>query len=96
MNIKYIVSIISFLIIISPLNSFSEVPRSVMNLNGNWEFEQTEKAFPPEKFSRIIQVPGLIDLAVPKIEQYKEYFSGRQKPRYSWYRYRVYSDSYFP
>ncbi|GAI31705.1 unnamed protein product, partial [marine sediment metagenome] len=36
---------------------------------------------------RIIQVPGLIDLAKPKIEQYDEYFAGTHEPRYSWYRF---------
>lgn len=57
-----------------------------MNLNGSWEFEQTETAYPPEKFTRTIQVPGLIDLAEPEIEQHEKYFSGTQEPRYSWYR----------
>ena len=59
-----------------------------ISLNGTVEFEQTADAFPPKTFTRTIPVPGLIDLAVPKIDQYEEYFSGRHNPMYSWYRFR--------
>jgi len=62
--------------------------REVIDLNGIVEFEQSETAFPPGKFTRTIQVPGLIDLADPEIEQYEEYFTGSHEPRYSWYRFR--------
>jgi len=78
--------------------------RVVINLNGEWDFEQTEKAFPPEMFSRKIPVPGLVHLARPKIEQYDILFSKPEnveyamdhdlsklhyKPRYNWYRRHV-------
>jgi len=63
--------------------AFSDTGRAVMNLNGRWEFEQTETAFPPERFTRSIPVPGLIDSAEPKIEQYQKYFSGTHQPRYN-------------
>lgn len=71
-----------------------------LNLNGIWQFEQTEKAIPPSKFTRHIPVPGLIHMAVPKIDQYnvlfrkpgKVVFSEQHnledqeyKPRYNWY-----------
>jgi len=72
--------------------AFSDTGRTVMNLNGRWEFEQTETAFPPEKFTRSIAVPGLIDLAEPKIEQYQKYFSGTHQPRYNWYRCKFTAD----
>jgi beta-galactosidase len=65
----------------------AQSPREIMNLNRVVEFEQTETAFPPQKFTRTIPVPGLIDLAIPKIEQYEAYFTGTQKPRYSWYKF---------
>lgn len=70
-----------------------------MSLNGVVDFEQTTTAFPPKKFSRKIQVPGLIDLAKPKIDQYEEYFLGTHEPRYSWYRFEFevpkgYEDQY--
>jgi ABC-type antimicrobial peptide transport system permease subunit len=42
-------------------------PRAIINLNGTWEFDQTTRAFPPEKFTRKIPVPGLIHLAEPRI-----------------------------
>jgi len=67
---------------------YGQSPRQLIDLNGVVEFEQTEKAFPPEEFTRKIQVPGLIDLAVPRIEQYDDYFTGNHQPRYSWYRFR--------
>ena len=72
--------------------AFSDTGRAVMNLNGRWEFEQTETAFPPERFTRSIPVPGLIDSAEPKIEQYQKYFSGTHQPRYNWYRYKFAAD----
>ncbi|MCF6268468.1 MAG: hypothetical protein L3J41_02020 [Melioribacteraceae bacterium] len=60
--------------------------RGVINLSGEWDFEQTDKAWPPSLFTRVISVPGLIDLAIPKIEKYNELFLGDQDPKYSWYR----------
>ncbi|MEN8228757.1 MAG: glycoside hydrolase family 2 TIM barrel-domain containing protein [Bacteroidota bacterium] len=75
--------------------------RSVIDLNGTWEFDRTEKAFPPAKFKRTIPVPGLIHLAEPKIDDYDIWFkkplSTETKqahgvyeidyvPKYNWYR----------
>ncbi len=75
--------------------------RTTVNLNGNWEFDQTVKAFPPEKFTRKCPVPGLIHLARPKIDDYDKFFKTPEKvefesqhnlleldytPKYSWYR----------
>jgi beta-galactosidase len=80
-------------------------PGTVINLNGTWEFDQTLKAFPPAKFTRKIQVPGLIHLAEPRIEEYDKFFKRPDKPepkeqfnlfnldyvpRYSWYRKMVF------
>ena len=80
-------------------------PRTVINLNGTWEFDQTTNAFPPEKFTRTIPVPGLIHLAEPKIAEYDKFFKRPGKPeskeqfnlynldytpRYSWYRKKVF------
>ena len=42
--------------------------RTVINLNGTWQFEQTINAFPPSKFTRTIPVPGLVHLALPKTD----------------------------
>ena len=75
--------------------------QETINLNGTWQFEQTEKAFPPKKFTRTIPVPGLIHLAEPKIDDYEKFFKRPDKvalktthslydidytPQYSWYR----------
>ena len=75
--------------------------RTTVNLNGQWDFDQTTDAFPPAKFSRTIQVPGLITMASPKIEDYDKFVKrpGQVKaadqhnlyemdyiPKYSWYR----------
>ncbi|MEN8228380.1 MAG: alpha-L-fucosidase [Bacteroidota bacterium] len=73
-------------VVLNPL--LAQASRTSMSLNGIVEFEQTKTALPPEEFSRTIQVPGLIDLAKPRIEQYDAYFAGRHEPRYSWYRFR--------
>ncbi|MCX6262085.1 MAG: glycoside hydrolase family 2, partial [Bacteroidia bacterium] len=82
-----------------------QVPRSIISLNGTWEFDQTSNAFPPSKFTRKISVPGLIHLAEPRIEEYDKFFKRPGKaesveqfnlynldytPRYSWYRKTVF------
>jgi len=56
---------------------FAQEGRTVISLNGEWEFDQTKTAFPPTKFTRKIPVPGLIHLAVPRIADYDKFF---QKP----------------
>ena len=86
MRVKFLFISLFLSLIFITSNIFSENPRFVMDLNGLWEFEQTKTAFPPERFTRSIQVPGLIDLAEPRIDQYDEYFLGTHEPRYSWYR----------
>ena len=83
----------------------NQPPRTIFNLNGIWEFDQTTNAFPPAKYTRTIPVPGLVHLATPKIEDYDKFFKRADKvvpkdqhnlynidytPRYSWYRKRVY------
>ena len=79
--------------------------RTIINLNGTWEFDQTTTAFPPAKFTRTIPVPGLIHLAEPKIVEYDKFFKRPDKveakeqfnlynldytPRYSWYRKKIF------
>jgi hypothetical protein len=80
-------------------------PRTTFNLNGMWDFDQTETAFPPKKFTRQIEVPGLITLAEPEIADYEKFVRRPGKaeykdqhnlynidytPRYSWYRKKVF------
>jgi beta-galactosidase len=75
--------------------------RTIIDLNGTWEFDRTERAFPPEKFNHTIPVPGLIHLAEPMIDDYDTWFKkplmAEAKeahgvydidylPRYNWYR----------
>ncbi len=75
--------------------------RTVIDLNGTWEFDRTERAFPPKKYSRTIPVPGLIHLAEPRIDDYDIWFKKPEvveakhshgvydidyKPKYNWYR----------
>ena len=58
---------------------FAQEGRTVISLNGEWEFDQTKTAFPPTKFTRKIPVPGLIHLAVPRVAEYNKFFqSGEQ------------------
>ena len=81
--------------------SANDGERVVINLNGTWQFDQTVNAFPPVKFTRTIPVPGLVHMALPKIEDYDKFFKRAGKveakeqhnlynidytPRYSWYR----------
>lgn len=82
--------------------------RTTLPLNGVWEFEQTQTAFPPKKYTRKIPVPGLIHLATPRIEQYDQFFQRPDKvelteqfnfleheytPMYNWYRKKVKIDN---
>lgn len=72
-----------------------------ISLNGEWQFEQTQYAFPPTNYSRTIRVPGLIHLATPRIDEYDKFFQTPEKsiqkeqhnlmdidydPKYSWYK----------
>jgi len=66
----------------------AQIHQDVMLLNGIVDYEQTELAFPPAEFKHKIQVPGLIDLAEPKIDQYDKYFNGIQELKYHWYRFK--------
>ncbi len=98
----------SLLILISVLFSgqiiLAQDPRTTINLNGTWEFDQTLDAFPPKKFTRTIPVPGLITMANPKIEEYDKFVKRPGQvvaaeqynlydldyiPRYSWYRKKI-------
>lgn len=65
-----------------------QVSNTRISLNGVVPFEQTVDAFPPSTFTRTIPVPGLVDLAMPKIDQYDEYFAGKHAPRYSWFKFQ--------
>ena len=97
--------ILILVIILSVQSTSAQNPRTTINLNGTWEFDQTTTAFPPEKFTRTIPVPGLIHLAEPKIVEYDKFFKRPDKPeakeqfnlynldytpRYSWYRKKVF------
>ena len=82
----------------------AQSPRVTMDLNGEWQFEQTTTAFIPKNFSRKIPVPGLVHLALPRIAEYDKFFKRPDKvnakmehdvydidyvPRYSWYRKKI-------
>jgi beta-galactosidase len=103
MRVFYRLPIIVFLITETIFGAFCE-SRFTIDLNGTWEFDQTLRAFPPKNFTRTIQVPGLITLAEPKIEDYDKFFKRPDKvdakeqhslfdidytPRYSWYRKKI-------
>jgi len=76
-----------------------------MSLNGIWDFDQTVLSVQPLKFKRTIPVPGLVHMALPRIEEYDKFFKIPNKavnsggtrllvltdytPRYSWYRKKV-------
>lgn len=83
----------------------AQQPRVEISLNGQWDFDQTLTAFPPDQFTRTIPVPGLIHLAVPRILEYDKFFKRPDRveskeqynlynldytPRYSWYRRKVF------
>ncbi len=75
--------------------------RTIIDLNGQWQFEQTDTAFPPATFTRTIPVPGLVHLAEPKIDQYDNLYAKSKNaeyktdhkvldlqydPKYNWYK----------
>lgn len=87
---------------------FAQDGRTTISLNGEWDFDQTEQAFPPKKFTRKIPVPGLIHLARPKVAQYEKFFKKPTDPElteqfnfmdrdytpmYNWYKKQVQIDS---
>src|SRR5664279_4321176 len=99
------ITFLSILLCLTAQFSFGQNPRTIIDLNGEWDFDQTTEAFPPEKFTRSIPVPGLIHLAEPKIAEYDKFFKRPDKveakeqfnlynldytPRYSWYRKKIF------
>ncbi|HLN73387.1 MAG TPA: hypothetical protein VK205_08835 [Prolixibacteraceae bacterium] len=95
---------LSLLLCLLCITVFSE-DRTILNLNGTWQFDQTTTAFPPAKFTRTIPVPGLVHLAEPRIDDYDKFFKRADKveakeqhnlynidytPRYSWYRKKIF------
>jgi hypothetical protein len=84
--LRFFFFILLFTSIIS--TSFAQVHKDVLMLNGTADYEQTELAFPPTQFKHKIPVPGLIDSAEPKIDQYDNYFNGTQQLKYHWYRFK--------
>jgi beta-galactosidase len=97
-KMRIILSVICFTF---PLFVSAQDSRVVLDLNGTWDFEQSENSEKPSTFSRTIRVPGLIHLANPKIEDYDKFFKGKDRefrannsgrlvedytPRYNWYR----------
>ena len=101
---KKAISLLLFYFFTLPLLA-QETGRTVISMNGEWEFEQTKTAFPPARFTRKIPVPGLIHLAIPRIEQYDKFFQRPSKsaemqeqhnfldldytPMYNWYRRKI-------
>ena len=84
--------------------------RTTISLNGEWDCDQTELAFPPRKYTRKIPVPGLVHLARPKISQYEKFFKKPDgvelveqfnflerdyTPMYNWYKRKVFIDEKF-
>ncbi len=60
-----------------------------LKLNGKVPFEQTLNSFPPKTFTKMASIPGLIDTAVPAIDQLESYYAGTYSPRYSWYKFEM-------
>lgn len=95
-----------FFSIVLPAIAFSaNPPRTTINLNGSWDFEQTTTAWKPATFTRKVPVPGLVHLALPKIKEYDKFFKRPAvvnakmehsvynidyTPRYSWYKKKVF------
>jgi beta-galactosidase/beta-glucuronidase len=92
---------ILFAILFFSFTIFAQNEGKIINLNGQWDFDQTTDAFPPQKFTRKCPVPGLIHLAEPKIEAYEKLFKRpdqvladeaydyrklQYEPKYSWYK----------
>ena len=90
--------------------AWADAGRTTISLNGEWDFDQTEQAFPPRKYTRKIPVPGLVHLARPKISQYEKFFKKPDgvelveqfnflerdyTPMYNWYKRKVFIDEKF-
>ncbi len=85
---QYCLSLLFLTLLLSQSQAASDM-RVTIDLDGQWDFEQTQTAFPPHQFTRTIPVPGLIHLAKPKIEQFDILLTREYEPRYNWYRRRI-------
>ncbi len=105
LEFRFVVFVLVLAVAFSGKLMSQQKARTVIDLNGSWEFEQTINAFPPEEFSRKCPVPGLIHLADPKIEDYDKFFKKPKDsklkeshslydidytPRYSWYKKKLF------
>ena len=94
-------------LLLFPLLLWGQEGRTVISLNGEWSFDQTEQAFPPKKYTRKIPVPGLIHLATPRVSQYEKFFKKPTDPElteqfnfldrdytpmYNWYKKNIFID----
>ncbi|HJZ41674.1 MAG TPA: hypothetical protein VJ203_15005, partial [Bacteroidales bacterium] len=102
---KRILLLMLVVVMITVQNTMAAGTRTTIDLNGTWDFDQTGTAFPPVKFTRKIQVPGLMTLAEPRIADYDKFvkrpgtvvskdqhnlYEIDYTPRYSWYRKEVF------
>lgn len=89
--------------------AWADERRTTIPLNGEWDFDQTERAFPPQRFTRKIPVPGLVHLAKPRISQYEKFFKKPDAvemveqsnflerdytPMYNWYKRTIFIDEH--
>lgn len=103
MKIIPVVKKIFFILLccITMLTAFSQ--RITTLLNGQWDFEQTNEALPPKIYTRKIAVPGLINAAVPRVENYDSLFTRKFDhgarprarlvkilPKYNWYKKKLF------
>ena len=61
--------------------------RTTISLNGEWDFDQTEQAFPPRKF---FKKPDGVEL----VEQFN-FLERDYTPMYNWYKRKVFIDEKF-
>ncbi|MCB0660652.1 MAG: hypothetical protein KDC04_06935, partial [Saprospiraceae bacterium] len=80
--IPFSISVLMFL----PISNGQSIK---LKLNGKVPFEQTLNSFPPKTFTKIASIPGLIDTAVPAIDQLESYYTGTYSPKYSWYKFEM-------
>ena len=100
-NLLFVTGIVFFLI--SCRNN--DYQRKQISLNGEWSVTETNDTIPPSEFSRKIQVPSLIDLAVPKFDNPGFTYidlgpiktaDPNHKRKYFWYKRRVKLDTESP
>lgn len=83
MKLLHISQLMGWVLMVQAVSSEAAPLRTTRSMNGTWEIAESSDEQPPVSFTRQINVPGLMDLAIPSFD---EPHLGAPHRKYFWYR----------